>query len=68
MIHVTNLQKLEMLRNHLVEMDSASGDAELLTWALNKIHRAKKIGGILYRGYQGSAGKQYGKELMGFDI
>ena len=35
----TNLDRLKHLRDHLIEMDSRSGDAELLTWAIGKIER-----------------------------
>lgn len=61
-IELTNIQKLVMLRNHLIKMDSGSGDAQLLSWAIRKIERATKIGGILCRGYRGRSGV-YGREL-----
>ena len=40
--NATPMDKLVTLRDYLLYMDSASGDAKILTWAISEIERLSK--------------------------
>ncbi len=41
-IGITNLERLKVLRDYIIGMDSGSGDAKILTWAIGEIERLGK--------------------------
>jgi len=44
---LAQFQKLKALRDHLIDLDSGSGDAKVLTWAIGTIQKAAQARDIL---------------------